>query len=72
MSFGCHRFDQKTNEIFFKRISARASKKKLNQNLYHTNYVKQPLILDATRTEILKEIPYFFGQNDGTKKAFRN
>ena len=30
MSFWCHRFDQKINEIFL-RISALASKKRLNQ-----------------------------------------
>ena len=38
MSFGCHRFDQKINEIFL-RISALASKKRLNQKLYYTKYV---------------------------------
>ena len=43
MSFGCHHFDQKTNEIFL-RISALASKKRLNQTLYYSKYVKQPLI----------------------------
>ena len=32
MSFGCLRFNQKTNE-FFLRISAQASKKRLNQKL---------------------------------------
>ena len=40
MSFGCHRFDQKTNEIFL-RIPALASKKGSNQKikaLYYTNY----------------------------------
>ena len=35
----CHHFDQKTNEIFL-RISALASKERLNQKLYYTNYVK--------------------------------
>ena len=39
MSFGCHRFDQKANE-FFLRISALASKKRLNQKLYYYKYVK--------------------------------
>ena len=39
MSFGCQRLDQNTNEIF-SRISALASKKRLNQKLYYTNYVK--------------------------------
>ena len=43
MSFGWHRFDQKTNEIFFK-ISALASKKRSYQTLYYTKYVKWPLI----------------------------
>ena len=33
---------KKTNEIFL-RISALASKKRLNQKLYYTKYVKQPL-----------------------------
>ena len=34
---------QKTNESFM-RISALAFRKRLNQKLYYTNYVKYPLI----------------------------
>ena len=36
--FVCHRLDQNTNEIF-SRISALASKNRLNQKLYYTEYV---------------------------------
>ena len=43
ISFWCHRLDKNTNEIFSK-ISALASKKRLNKKLYYTNYVKKPLI----------------------------
>jgi hypothetical protein len=39
MSFWCDCFDQKTNKIFL-RISALASKKRLNQKLYYTKYDK--------------------------------
>ena len=39
MSFRCHCFDQKDNEISL-RISALASKKRLNQKMYYIKYVK--------------------------------
>ena len=38
MSFWCHRFDQKTNEIVL-RIYALASKKKSNQKNKGTNFI---------------------------------
>ena len=44
MSFRCRRFDQKTNE-FFSRISALASKKRLNQNNKGTFILKKNEII---------------------------
>ena len=80
MLLWCRRFDQKTNEIFV-RISALASKKRLNQKLYYTNYVRQPVIsamifgltsFYRLGQESLKKFHWFFGRNDDYKKTFRN
>ena len=54
MSFGCHCFDQKANEIFL-RISALASNKRLNQKLYLKNYVKYPLISVPSNVEVASQ-----------------
>ena len=76
MSFWCHRFDQKTNEI-----SVLASKKRSNEKVPDQIIFK--LLKKNEVLFVLIELLFigydrnpkknmFFGRNDDTKRTFRN